>query len=286
MRARRTRSLRVRAERYETAGASRGSADRRRRIATSAAGSAPTLGGQIAPALRRSIHVRHIDCGSDGSEEWEIQALWNPYYDIQRLGFFLTAAPRHADILLVTGGVTHGDAGSAGAHLGGDARAQGARRRRHRRLLGRTGRRRMAPDAGGVDRGPAGRRLRPRVPASTDRDPRRTAARRRNQPEERRCDAVFAIAMAASLARAVWSRSRFGRIAALRARRRVCAAGDRRADRRARRRPSGARARGLAGVRALCAARERAGRDLPGARRGDRRRGLARLRRAAARDAG
>jgi Ni,Fe-hydrogenase III small subunit/ferredoxin len=62
--------------------------------------------GEIAPALRRSIHVRHIDCGSDGSEEWEIQALWNPYYDIQRLGFFLTAAPRHADVLLVTGGVT------------------------------------------------------------------------------------------------------------------------------------------------------------------------------------
>jgi Ni,Fe-hydrogenase III small subunit/ferredoxin len=62
--------------------------------------------GEVTPALRRSIHVRHIDCGSDGSEEWEIQALWNPYYDIQRLGFFLTNAPRHADILLVTGGVT------------------------------------------------------------------------------------------------------------------------------------------------------------------------------------
>jgi Ni,Fe-hydrogenase III small subunit len=60
-----------------------------------------------AAALRRSIHVRHIDCGSDGCEEWEIQALWNPYYDIQRLGFFLTAYPRHADVLLVTGGVTH-----------------------------------------------------------------------------------------------------------------------------------------------------------------------------------
>ncbi|MGH2850471.1 MAG: ferredoxin, partial [Solirubrobacteraceae bacterium] len=59
-----------------------------------------------ARALRRSIHVRHIDCGSDGSEEWEIQALWNPYYDSQRLGFFLTAAPRHADVLVVTGPVT------------------------------------------------------------------------------------------------------------------------------------------------------------------------------------
>jgi len=62
--------------------------------------------GEVTSALRRSIHVRHIDCGSDGSEEWEIQALWNPYYDIQRLGFFLTNAPRHADVLLVTGGVT------------------------------------------------------------------------------------------------------------------------------------------------------------------------------------
>lgn len=59
-----------------------------------------------AAMLRRSIHIRHIDCGSDGSEEWEIQALWNPYYDIQRLGFFLTNSPRHADVLLVTGPVT------------------------------------------------------------------------------------------------------------------------------------------------------------------------------------
>lgn len=56
--------------------------------------------------LRRSVHVRHVDAGSDGTEEWEIQALWNPYYDIQRLGVFPTAAPRHADLLLVTGGVT------------------------------------------------------------------------------------------------------------------------------------------------------------------------------------
>ena len=64
-----------------------------------------TLGARAA-GLRRSIHVRHIDCGSDGSEEWEIQALWNPYYDIQRLGFFLTNSPRHADVLLVTGPVT------------------------------------------------------------------------------------------------------------------------------------------------------------------------------------
>ncbi len=53
--------------------------------------------------LRRSVHLRHIDCGSDGSEEWEIAALTNPIYDVQRLGLYFTASPRHADVLLVTG---------------------------------------------------------------------------------------------------------------------------------------------------------------------------------------
>jgi Ni,Fe-hydrogenase III small subunit/ferredoxin len=54
-------------------------------------------------ALRRSVHLRHVDAGSDGTEEWEILALFNPVYDVHRLGIFLTASPRHADILLVTG---------------------------------------------------------------------------------------------------------------------------------------------------------------------------------------
>ncbi len=58
--------------------------------------------------LRRSVHVRHVDAGSDGSEEWEVAALTNPVYDVQRLGIFFTASPKHADLLLVTG------AGSAG----------------------------------------------------------------------------------------------------------------------------------------------------------------------------
>jgi Ni,Fe-hydrogenase III small subunit len=49
------------------------------------------------------VHVRHVDAGSDGSEEWEIQALLGPVYDIHRLGVFFTASPRHADVLLVTG---------------------------------------------------------------------------------------------------------------------------------------------------------------------------------------
>ncbi len=53
--------------------------------------------------LRRSVHIRHVDIGSDGSDEWEVQALTNPVYDLHRLGLFFTASPRHADILLVTG---------------------------------------------------------------------------------------------------------------------------------------------------------------------------------------
>ena len=62
-------------------------------------------------ALRRSVHVRHVDAGSDGSEEWEIQALLGPVYDVHRLGIFFTASPRHADVLLVTGAGTAGMAG-------------------------------------------------------------------------------------------------------------------------------------------------------------------------------
>jgi Ni,Fe-hydrogenase III small subunit/ferredoxin len=59
-------------------------------------------------SLRRSVHLRHVDAGSDGSEEWEVAALTNPVYDIQRLGLYFTASPRHADLLLVTGVATAG----------------------------------------------------------------------------------------------------------------------------------------------------------------------------------
>ncbi len=59
--------------------------------------------GRRARALRKSVHIRHIDVGSDGSEEWEVAALTNPVYDVHRLGIFFTASPRHADLLLATG---------------------------------------------------------------------------------------------------------------------------------------------------------------------------------------
>ncbi len=69
-------------------------------------GAVPRTLGDRSRTLRRSVHIRHVDAGSDGAEEWEISALTNPYYDMQRLGLFFTLAPRHADILLVSGGVT------------------------------------------------------------------------------------------------------------------------------------------------------------------------------------
>ena len=57
-------------------------------------------------SLGKSIFLRHVDAGSDASCDQELQALFNPFYDVSRLGIFLSAAPRHADVLAVTGVVT------------------------------------------------------------------------------------------------------------------------------------------------------------------------------------
>jgi Ni,Fe-hydrogenase III small subunit len=64
------------------------------------------LSDRIRRLLRRSLHIRHMDAGSDNSTDWEISALLGPVYDIQRLGIDVVASPRHADLLLVTGAVT------------------------------------------------------------------------------------------------------------------------------------------------------------------------------------
>jgi Ni,Fe-hydrogenase III small subunit/formate hydrogenlyase subunit 6/NADH:ubiquinone oxidoreductase subunit I len=64
------------------------------------------LGERIRRLLQRSLHIRHLAAGSDNSCDWEIAALLNPIYDVQRLGIDFVASPRHADLLLVTGAVT------------------------------------------------------------------------------------------------------------------------------------------------------------------------------------
>jgi Ni,Fe-hydrogenase III small subunit/Pyruvate/2-oxoacid:ferredoxin oxidoreductase delta subunit len=58
-------------------------------------------------AFHRSLHIRHVDAGSCNGCESELQALNNPFYNLHRLGFFFTASPRFADLLLVTGPVTN-----------------------------------------------------------------------------------------------------------------------------------------------------------------------------------
>jgi Ni,Fe-hydrogenase III small subunit len=51
----------------------------------------------------RSLHIRTVDSGSCAVCESEIRLLAAPHYDLHRLGFFFTPAPRHADLLLVSG---------------------------------------------------------------------------------------------------------------------------------------------------------------------------------------
>lgn len=51
----------------------------------------------------RSLHIRTVDTGSCAVCESEIRLLQAPHYDLHRLGFFFTPAPRHADLLLITG---------------------------------------------------------------------------------------------------------------------------------------------------------------------------------------
>ncbi|MBM3526474.1 MAG: NADH-quinone oxidoreductase subunit B family protein [Alphaproteobacteria bacterium] len=55
----------------------------------------------------RSIAIREIDAGSCNGCELEIHALNNAVYDVERFGIKFVASPRHADVLLVTGPVTH-----------------------------------------------------------------------------------------------------------------------------------------------------------------------------------
>jgi Ni,Fe-hydrogenase III small subunit len=58
---------------------------------------------QVAVQFGRSLHIRTLDTGSCAVCEQEIRLLTAPHYDLNRLGFFFTPAPRHADLLLVTG---------------------------------------------------------------------------------------------------------------------------------------------------------------------------------------
>lgn len=61
---------------------------------------------RILKILGRALCIRHVDAGSCNGCELEIQALNNPYYNIEGIGIKFVASPRHADLLLVTGPVS------------------------------------------------------------------------------------------------------------------------------------------------------------------------------------
>lgn len=61
------------------------------------------LKSKIKKAYGRSLQIREVDSGSCNGCDYEINALNNPFNDIERLGIHFVASPRHADMLLVTG---------------------------------------------------------------------------------------------------------------------------------------------------------------------------------------
>ena len=131
---------------------------------------------RLGKAFGRSLHIRYLDAGACGACMSEARQLNNPYYNIHRLGFFVTPTPRNADILLVAGPVTDAmilplrktyeampDAQARGRD--GRLRALGWRVRPDLRLAGR--RPRHHP----------GRRHGAGLPATTARHPARAAGR-------------------------------------------------------------------------------------------------------------
>ena len=57
-------------------------------------------------ALVRSPWVYHVNTGACNNCDIEILDCLTPRYDVERFGMLLVPSPRHADVLLVTGGVT------------------------------------------------------------------------------------------------------------------------------------------------------------------------------------
>lgn len=62
---------------------------------------------EISSLFGRSLAIRELDSGSDNAAEIELNNLNAPHYDIERFGISFVASPRHADVLIVTGAVTH-----------------------------------------------------------------------------------------------------------------------------------------------------------------------------------
>jgi Ni,Fe-hydrogenase III small subunit len=61
----------------------------------------------ISIVFGRSLAIRELDSGSDNATEIEMNNLGTPHYDAERFGITFVASPRHADVIAITGAVTH-----------------------------------------------------------------------------------------------------------------------------------------------------------------------------------
>ena len=61
---------------------------------------------QVKKKFAGSLAIRMVDSGSCNACEAECNALANPYYDLERLGIYFVASPRHADVMLLSGIMT------------------------------------------------------------------------------------------------------------------------------------------------------------------------------------
>ncbi len=69
------------------------------------------IGDQLKEAIwkrfNRSLTIREVDAGSCNGCELEIHAMNNAIYNCEKYGIHFTASPRFADVLMVTGPVSH-----------------------------------------------------------------------------------------------------------------------------------------------------------------------------------
>ena len=69
----------------------------------------PPNRAQLSPfptSFAKSLHIMVVDAGDCGACLHEVKQLNNPLYNMHRMGFFTTATPRMADLLLVVGPVS------------------------------------------------------------------------------------------------------------------------------------------------------------------------------------
>ena len=61
---------------------------------------------RVKKSFASSLAIRMVDSGSCNACEAECNALSNPYYNLERLGIYFVASPRHADVMLLSGLMT------------------------------------------------------------------------------------------------------------------------------------------------------------------------------------